>query len=142
MLVLPLLWAPLWIVLGRRRARLRQDEGLARGRKAGRRARKCLQSARRRIEQVESATFHEEVARTLVDYIADRFNRSSAGLTYETVDDLMASRGLDEPVRRRFRNCLESCDFARFVPASTQEERRAQLLSEAESLVDALEKAL
>jgi hypothetical protein len=140
LLLLPLIWAPLVIVLGRRRARLQQDRGLARGRKAGGRARKRLRAAGKHVAGAQAAGFHEEVALALVDYVADRFNRASAGLTYETADELLASKGLDPDLRRRFRTCLETCDFARFVPAAAENERRTELLREAEAIIEALEK--
>jgi hypothetical protein len=36
---------------------------------------------------------------------------------------------------------LETCDFARFVPSAAASERRAEVLAEAEELIDQLEKA-
>jgi len=140
LLLLPAIWAPLFIVLGRRRARLQQDRGLARGRKAGVRARKRLKAAGKSMAGAQGASFHEEVALALVDYVADRFNRASAGLTYETADELLASAGLDAALRRRFRSCLETCDFARFVPAAAESERRTEVLREAVALIETLEK--
>ena len=82
------------------------------------------------------------MARTLVDYIADSFNRSAAGLTYDLAEELQASRSASPELRRRFRSCLETCDFARYVPAASQSARRAELLEEAVAVVDELERAL
>jgi hypothetical protein len=48
---------------------------------------------------------------------------------------------VEATLRRRFRATLETCDFARFVPASGKTERRAELLAEARSLIDALDRA-
>jgi hypothetical protein len=141
-LLAPLVLTPLLIVLGRRRARLRRDKGLSRGRRAGSRARRRLQSIRKRMEQLESAAFHEEVARALVDYVADRFNRSPSGMTYELADELLAGRGVDEELRRRFRTCLETCDFARFVPSASKSERRVEVLDDVRTVIDRLEAAL
>ena len=115
---------------------------LARGRKACRRARQALRAAGKQLLESESPLFHEEVARALVEYVADRFNRAAAGLTYESVDQLLGSRGLEETLRRRFRTCLESCDFARFVPSAARSESREETLREAETIVDELERAL
>jgi hypothetical protein len=132
---------PLVILLGRRRAKLQQDVGLARFRKARARAKRRLRAAHRKLEHAESAAFHEDVARTLVDYVADRFNRSAAGLTYDLAEDLLSSRGIDPKLIRRYRSCLESCDFARYVPAASKSERRSEVLEEASEVVDALERA-
>jgi hypothetical protein len=76
-----------------------------------------------------------------VGYVADRFNRSATGLTYDLAEELLASRSIDPDLRRRFRSCLETCDFARFVPASGKAERRAEVLDEAVELVERLERA-
>ena len=91
--------------------------------------------------QGRTVAFHEEVARTLVEYVGDRFNRAPSGLTYELADELLTGRGIDETLRRRFRSCLETCDFARFVPSSAKAERRAEVLTEAVDLIDTLERA-
>ena len=141
LLVVPLGLAPLFIVAGRRRARLARDQGLARSRRARARARKRLQSARKQLEQADPATFHEQVARTLVEYVADRFDRAPSGLTYDLAEELLSSKGVDPALRRRFRSCLETCDFARFVPATAQAERRAEVLTDADELVEQLERA-
>ena len=136
---LPLLWVPLVVVVSRRRAKLQQNLGLVRSRRARSRALKRLRAAEK-MDETSSAEFHEEVARALVEYIADGFDRSAAGLTYEMADELLASRGLDPELRRRFRSCLESCDFARFVPASGKTERRHEVLKEANEILERLER--
>jgi hypothetical protein len=142
LLCLPLLVVPLFIIFGRRRARRQQDLGLARSRKARSRAKRRFRNARRKLEHADAAAFHEDVARSLVDYIADRFNRSAAGLTYDLAEELLASRGIAPELSRRFRSCLESCDFARYVPAASQQSRRAELLEEAVQVVEQLGKTL
>ncbi len=138
---LPFFWVPFLVWLGRRRDLLQRDLGLARGRRARRRARKALRTVRRNMAVADSAEFHEAVARSLVGYVGDRLNRSPSGLTYELADELLAGRGIDETLRRRFRSCLETCDFARFVPASARAERRAEVLAEAIRLIETLERS-
>ena len=113
---------------------------MARSRRAGSKARRLLRATRRRLDQADSATFHEEVARALVEYVADRFNRSPAGLTYEVADDLLGSSGVPQELRRRYRSCLETCDFARFVPAAGQSERREEVLRQATEIIGELER--
>jgi hypothetical protein len=142
LLTLPAVLLPTAVLVSRRRARYSSNRGLARARKAGARARKNLRVTERRMGQFDTGEFHEAVARSLVDYVADRFDRSASGMTYDLADQLLASREVDEDLRGRFRGCLESCDFARFVPASDAPERRSDVLNEALDLVDRLEKAL
>jgi len=138
----PLVWVPVVVFAGRRRARLRSDRGHVRARGARARARKRLAGLERRTASLDGATFHEEIARALVEWVADRFDRSAAGLTYDVADALLASRGVPEGLRGEFRRCLETCDFARFVPSSDAQGRREERLQEARSLIERLERAL
>jgi len=141
-LLAPLIWMPALIALGRRRVRLREDRSFARAGRAASRARKRLRGCERRLSSLDAGSFHEELARALVDYVADRFDRSAAGLTYEVADSLLESRGVVPELRARFRACLERCDFARFVPESGAPSRKAEVLAEARALVDLVERAL
>lgn len=140
LLVLPLLWVPLLVVGGRFRARLARDTGLARARRAGPRARRRLATIRRRLDALDTAKFHEELAQALVGYAADRFDQSAAGLTYERIEEFLAARGASAELRREFRACLEACDFARFVPAAGDSARKAATLEQVSRLVSELER--
>jgi hypothetical protein len=142
LLVLP--WAALPVVIGasRYRARLSQDRGLARARRARALARKRLKAAEHHLGGTDAGAYHEGVARALVEFVADRFDRPPAGLTYDVADELLAGRNVDLEARRRFRACLETCDFARFVPDSGSAARKTEILKEAREILDLLEKGL
>lgn len=138
--VLPAILAPLGVLLLRRRARLLGDRRRVRRGRAHRRARKRLREARGRVGE-GSGVFHESVARALVEYVADRHDRSASGLTYDVAESLLASDGIDTALRNRFRAALERCDMARFVPGSDDPRSREELLGEAAAVLDALEDA-
>jgi len=133
-------WAlvPIGIWWGRRRERLLTDTGFARSRRA---ARAAVRRVAKAAERADSSSFHQEVAFALLDYVADRENRSAAGLTYEEVDVLLARRGVDEALRRRYRSFLERCDFARFAPDAPSASSRAEASAEARAIITALEAA-
>lgn len=136
--VLPLVLMPAGILLGRRRERYLSDHGFARARRAARKAARRLDRAAAMAGQ-SSTAFHEEVAGALVDYVADRANRSAAGLTYDQLDEVLATKGVAPDLRRRYRACLESCDFARYVPDAGRPAARTDLVTEARAIVRALE---
>jgi hypothetical protein len=138
LLALPVLLAPAGIAFGRRRERFLRDHGFARARRAARKAAKRLDRAVRRAAD-SPAAFHEEVAGALVDYVADRANRPASGLTYDQLDDILAAKGVPPEPRRRYRSCLETCDFARFVPDSGKPQAAADLVAEARAILRALE---
>ena len=53
----------------------------------------------------------------------------------------LAARGVDAELRRRYRGCLERCDFVRFVPEAARVERRTEVLDEADAILAELERA-
>jgi hypothetical protein len=114
------------------------DHGFARARRAARTAAKRLDKAAHRAGD-SPAAFHEEVAGALVDYVADRANRSASGLTYDQLDEILAAKGVPGEPRRRYRACLETCDFARFVPGSGNPQAVTELVAEARAILRALE---
>jgi len=142
LLVLPVVLGPVIVLAGRRHAHYRRNHGLARARRARTRARRRLRTASRRAVHSQPGSFHEEVARALVDYLADRFDRAPSGLTYDVADDLLGSRGVSAELRRRLRTCLETCDFARYVNSPDDAQRREQIYRESSAVVDEIEKAL
>ena len=138
LVAMPFILTPVGIVLGRRRERFLTDQGFARSRRAARTAAKRLDRAAKRAGEAPTV-FYQEVAGALVDYVADRANRKASGLTYDQLDDILAAKGVPPESRRRYRACLESCDFARFVPDSGRPQAVADLLAEARAIVRSLE---
>lgn len=137
--LLPWVLLPATILVGRVYARRTGDLKRVRSRKARSRARKRLAAAAGLMETGQGAEFHEGVARALVEYVADRFDRSSSGLTYDDVERLLVSRSVPGDLVRRFRDCLEACDFARYVPATGRSERREEMIGEARAVLNLLE---
>jgi hypothetical protein len=136
--IVPLILAPIGIGFGRRRERFLTDHGFARARRAARTAARRLDRAAQRATD-RPAAFYEEVAGALVDYVADRANRPASGLTYDQLDEILAAKKVPQEPRRRYRSCLETCDFARFVPDSGRPEAVADLVAEARAILRALE---
>jgi hypothetical protein len=134
----PIALVPAGIIWGRRRERFLTDHGFARARRAARTAARRLDRAVARAGE-SSTAFHEEVAGALVDYVADRANRSASGLTYDELEELLAGKGVSAELRRRYRGCLETCDFARYVPDSGRPQARAELVGDARAILRALE---
>lgn len=138
----PLLATPVLIVVGRRRERLARDRGLVRARRSRGKARKRLKAIGARASRLDSAAFHEEVSRALIEFVGDRFDRAASGLTYDAVDELLEGGGVAGETRRRLRASLERCDFARFVPESAGGGDRARVIEDALEVVDAIEEEL
>lgn len=127
----------------RRRDRLHANARHRRERRARSVARRRLRNARRRINTAGGAhAFYAEVAQALTEYVADKFDVSAAGLTHERIEELLVSRDAPPDVRAAFHGCLETCDYARFAPASSGREEMQQTLARADVTLAALERSL
>jgi hypothetical protein len=127
------------LAYSRRRAALVGSEDLVRRRRAGRVARKRLRRARSLLARDQSREFYQEMASALTSYLADKAGVSASGLTYDRIGEFLAGREVDPGTERRFRRCLESCDFARFAPASSGREEMERTFGEARQVLEELE---
>ncbi len=137
--VLPALVLPGWILLGRLRARRAGDLARIRAEKAWPKAKKGLSAIRRKTSGEEA---HERIGRTILEYIADHFDRSAAGLTYDEVERLLESRNVKPELVGEVRRFLESCDFVQFVPGEGGRKNFDEPITEAREFLKRLEKVL
>jgi len=121
---------------------LEGDVAYARGRRAGRVARRRLAEARRLAAEDDPRAFYGEVARALRGLIADRLNVAEAGLLTSELDASLGRAGVDDATRASLRDCLEHCDRQRFAPSGSGGEERSRILEQASELMVALDRRL
>ena len=122
--------------------RLEGDVAWARGRQAGRMARRRLAEARRLASGDDARAFDAEVARALRGLVADRLNLAEAGLQNADVEQVLSGAGVEESLRNRVRECLEHCDRQRFAPPGSTSEERTRFLDRAGEVMTAVDKAI
>ena len=115
--------------------------GALRRRRAARRARRALQHAAAGAGH-SPAQFFEEVSKALREYVADKLNRSAAGLTIREIENVLSSAGVGTMDCGLVRSCLEACDRAQFAPSAARPAARAELVEQARRAVDSLETRL
>ena len=142
LLLLPVVGDLGLFVFTRRREARQANARQRRERRARSQARRRLKEARRRMGPATSRAFYAEVARALTEYVAAKFDTSAAGLTHDRIEELLASRGATDEVRREFHRCLEACDYARFAPTSSGYEEMRRALLAAEEILVRLERSL
>jgi hypothetical protein len=142
LLLLPMAAVAGAVVLRRHQDLLAGDVAYARGRKAGRVARKRLAEARRLSDGDDPRAFYAEVARAVRGLVADRLNLAEAGLQTTEVGSALASKGIDEDVRDRVLQCLEHCDRQRFAPPADDAEERSRFLGGVTELMTALDRGM
>lgn len=115
--------------LARHLNRLKSDYGYVRSKRALKMARKRLKEARGAIKMDEPVKASGAVYRALIEFLADRLNIPSAGLTPRDFETYLREQEVTEEHIRLALELMEQCDLARF--ASTP-----QRTSELEALVE------
>jgi len=139
LLAFPVLLNASLLVMARRRASLSGNAALVRRRRARRMAQKRFSRARSRMQPAHSRDFYQELASALTAYLADKASVPASGLTYDRIEEILLMRGIEGKARERFRRCLETCDFARFAPTSSERGEMERTLSEAAEVIEAIE---
>jgi hypothetical protein len=126
--------------LRRHQDRLEGDVAYARGRRAGRVARRRLAEARRISAREDTRSFYAEVARALRGLVADRLNVSEAGMQLGEIGMALRGHGAQEPTVSELLDCLEHCDRQRFAPPGTDAGERERFLDRASALMARLDR--
>ena len=122
--------------------RLEGDVAYARGRRAGRVAKKRLGQARRVMSGGDARPFYGEVERALRGFLADKLNVAEAGFMSEVAEAELRRRGVPEAATREYLACLGECDRARFAPPGTSEEEKSGFFDRAAEAMTSVQEGL
>lgn len=126
----------------RRRRRLQGDLAYARKSRATSVARKRLKKAEELLSGVDHTAFYAELSGALLQYIADKTNRSAQGLISDQVDEVLRERKIAETLRTEALEVLKAADFGRFAGVAGESAERKALFEQARKTLDGLEDAL
>lgn len=130
------------VAVRRHRDLLEGDVAYARGRRAGRVAKKRLAGARRLADGADARSFYAEVARALRGLVADRLNLAEAGLQSTELEQLLGARGVPGGTIAEVHSCLEHCDRQRFAPPGTDPQEKVRFLDRVGAVMTALDKVI
>jgi hypothetical protein len=130
------------LALRRHQDLLEGDVAYARGRRAGRVAKKRLAGARGLASGPDARAFYGEVARALRGLAADKLNLAEAGLRVTELEAQLTGRGVSDPTVQELTACLDHCDRQRFAPPGTDPIERTRFLERAGDLMGALEREI
>ena len=130
------------MALRRHQDMLEGDVAYARGRRAGRVAKKRLAHAQRLASGKDARVFYGEIARALRGLVADRLNLAEAGLQSSELAERLAVRGVGDTTMDEIRACLEHCDRQRFAPPEADPEEKARFLERVGNLMTDLDSAM
>ncbi len=139
---LPVLALAISFVVQRRRERLRRDIRYARARRAFGNAQRRLAEAERLMPagQIKSAAFCAALFKTLQDYLGDRLNLPSSGITSAIVEEQLQPRGVPPEICQALKEVFTACDTARFAPSLQGNLDRERLVKIVREVVTAMEK--
>jgi hypothetical protein len=109
------------VVLFLRREHIRRNSDLSqvRNRKAGKVAIKRLQNAAICLKNEQIDKFYEEILKAIWGYLSDKLSIPVSDLTRNNAVDSLRKWGVDEDKIKSLTEILDTCEFARFAPASS-----------------------
>ncbi|MDT0685305.1 BatD family protein [Autumnicola psychrophila] len=117
MVLLPALIIPLVILFGKKREAIASDEVGNRRKRADRLARKYLSEAKKNLG--DQAVFYVALEKAMHNYLKAKLHIQTSEMSKDRIKEVLASRGVDESTIKEFISLLESCEFARYTPASS-----------------------
>jgi hypothetical protein len=114
----------------------------ARKRKAHKQARKQLTEAFAFLKNNQLSEFYGEISRALLGYVADKTNKSAAGMIREDVEEIFKLKQVNTEIVQQYFKCLDDADFRRFAPSQNSKEETHSFYKQAEKILVRLEKYL
>jgi len=136
---------PLFSVLGalafrRHSEKMNTDVAYARLQKAKKITRKLMRDADNALQSASEEEFFSSLSKALTEYIGNKFNLPSAGLTSDIIKSELASKDIVHGDIEKVITCLETCDIARFASAVHTKEDMASVMALAKEAILAIEK--
>jgi hypothetical protein len=107
-----------FLIANRKQAKANADISHVRNKKANKVAVKRLKKAAVYLKEGNKEAFYDEVLRALWGYTSDKLNIPMSRLTKETVDSELSAFNVSEDIRKEYSEILQTCEFARYAPAS------------------------
>lgn len=123
----------------RRERRLRSDTGLRRKTFAYKFASKFVREAEVSLKKGNVNEYYLNLVKAVNEYVADKLNVPSAGLTGDTVKDMLEAKNVEPGLIGRIIDFYRKADMARFMPSKHNIDS-ARDISEVKDLISRLEK--
>ncbi|MDT0691268.1 BatD family protein [Salegentibacter sp. F188] len=117
MVFLPVLIIPLVIFFGKKREAIANDETGNRRKRADKLARKYLSEAKKNLG--DQAAFYVALEKAMHNYLKAKLHIQTSEMSKDRIREVLAAKGADPGSIDDFISLLESCEFARYTPASS-----------------------
>ncbi|WP_298509554.1 BatD family protein [uncultured Kordia sp.] len=116
LLLVPFLFIPIILIARRKKRAYDNDIQGNKTRTANRLAKKYLSEAKKKLNDKEA--FYEVLERALHNYLRAKLSIETSEFSKEKISQLLTERKVKEETIHDFIGLLESCEFARYTPAS------------------------
>jgi len=140
-MLIPVMLFAAFLVIWRRKIKLRNDLTLLKNVQATRVARKRLAEAEKHLKDSRTDAFYEEVSKALWGYVSDKFAIPLSDLSLDTVKERLSEKQASVEVCDKLTETLNRCEYARFAPAGSTPDM-GQVYADATSVIVDLEKEL
>ena len=117
-LLVPLSLFILIFIINQKRIKDNANVTLMRTKKANKVAIKRLKKSAQFLKSNEKEAFYEEVLRALWGYLSDKLSLPLSELSKDNAGEILAKSNASEEVISEIMNILDTCEFARYAPAS------------------------
>jgi len=140
LLVIPFILLILVYVSAVRKETLERDSAYAGRMMAYKLAKKYLKSIRHQLNASDTKGYYELLFKALQEYMGNRLNIPSAGITFDTVESTLKPKDIDMDIMRKLKTLFNICDEARFARIEINEFRMKDDLKEFEEVVKYFER--
>ncbi len=102
------------------RKKIRENADVVRmkNKRANRVAMKRLKAAAARLKAKQKEQFYDEILKALWGYTSDKLSLPLADLNKENINEILLNKGVEQDLIDEFLDILNTCEFARYAPAS------------------------
>lgn len=116
--IIPTILFVVLALLNIKRAKENANIALVKTKRANKAAIKRLRVAEKHLKQHNKELFYDEVLRALWGYFSDKLSIPIAKLTKDNIEAELSVYGIDNSLIDKFMNILNTCEFARYAPAT------------------------
>ncbi|OGS45093.1 MAG: hypothetical protein A2539_05850 [Elusimicrobia bacterium RIFOXYD2_FULL_34_15] len=124
------------------REKLQFDIGYARHSKAFKIAKKKINELKKSIKQNNISNCHSVIFDTLISYLADKLNVSSAGMTSTQMESELRNHKIADEIIKNIISIWGECDLIRFAPSKIEKINIENIVTNIEEIINNLEKKL
>ena len=122
-------------LLYKRHRRFKEDIRYARAKKAQKKARAGLQGVYSVMDSGDVEKFYAYIFNCMQEYFGNKFNLPQAGITSDTVEKLLKSKGIESSVISKVTNFFDKCYLARFTPYRYEKKDMLEMLESAKMII-------